>query len=59
MHILSECLNSYQVAFALGKDSKLTQPFSHVIHRLKEGGFVRVRSGWDKIHQFFFLQQGI
>ncbi len=42
MHILSDCLKSYQVAFALGKDSDLTQAFSAVIHRLKEAGFIGV-----------------
>ncbi len=61
MHIMRECLNSYQVgekvmkefkvnnfpvlqvAYALQKDSPLTQPFTSVIHRLKEGGFVGVK----------------
>ena len=43
MHIVSECLRSYQVALALKKDSDLTRHFSRIVHRLKEGGFVGVR----------------
>ncbi|XP_059083280.1 uncharacterized protein LOC131880621 [Tigriopus californicus] len=40
IHTLRECLTPYRVAFALQKHSIYKKPFSRVIQKLKEGGFV-------------------
>lgn len=37
---MRECLTPYRVSFAVQKDSIYKRPFSRVIQKLKEGGFI-------------------